>query len=77
MNILTIIIVAWSLSFTTSYIQPAVIVGYANMNIEAILQENTVIVLSPEEDIKMFVKQKSDTYKSSNEWYRDKEMPAT
>jgi hypothetical protein len=72
-----IVIVVESFFVTTDYIQPAV-VGYANMNIEAILQDNTVKILSPEEKTtQMFVEQTSNIAEAMPYLYTDKELPAT
>jgi hypothetical protein len=77
MHIATIVFIAWAFFVTTDRVQAANIVGYANMNIEAILQDNIVIILSPEEDIQMFGTQNSGNIETMNDTYTDKELPAT
>jgi len=71
------IIIAWTFLVTTNHVQTADIVGYANINIEAIFQDNELIILSPGEDIQMFIKQNSGNIETMNNMYTDKEMSAT
>lgn len=76
MNIVMILIVAWSFCVTTTdHIQAATnTAGYA-INSESILQDNDVTIIVPEENIYTFIPQNSDPQLKNHHRFRDKELP--